>query len=103
MYDLPEYIDRTDRHDLAQKLGKLEDIEEKMGIDLLIWLKAKQSGIYVINNCGEKRYTPLAPTCNLPSNGILLTQFMGFVNVKDYGKKKVGGWALTEEELEEGK
>ena len=98
------------------KLGQLEDIEDDLGIDLIILAKGMKNGIYVKQ--GEKilkkelkdiRYSK-GLTVHYELNGkqydktgatmILYgdynSQYCDFTNVYTYGRD----WALTKEELE---
>lgn len=72
------------------KLGQLEDIEEKLNFDLITLLKALRNGIYVIKD-GYIEYDSIANS-----------EFETYCNelnilFSDYGKT----WALTRKELEE--
>ena len=83
------------------KLADLEDIEEELGIDLIILFKAiKGIGNRCVYNIEEK--------CDVFVNIIIYYEndliIKGYTTnsiflVKDYGKT----WALTKEELENGK
>lgn len=77
---------------LVDKLGQLEDIEEKLGIDLITLFKALKDGIYISKN--DKRFIPVVL---IHKNMILELEigYKDYVSVKDYGKT----WALTKEEL----
>lgn len=96
----------------SQKLGKLEDIEEELGIDLSILIKAFKLGAYFMSPYrGEIKYFVrlwlwadlrkkrfdirkeyFAKSYDYCTGGALFL-------FKDYGKT----WALTKEELEEEK
>lgn len=84
-----------------RKLGQLEDIEEKFGIDLITLFKALTNGIYVriANNC--IKYFSGNEIC---FNGKTFTYCCHenyICKLKDYGQKEaIDGWALTKEELE---
>lgn len=41
---------KTNYYDLVSKLGKLEDIEEELGINLIILFKAMKDGVYLKDN-----------------------------------------------------
>jgi len=89
-----------------QKLGQLEDFEEKLGhfgISLLIPLKALFDGIYVVNEKGEVEWEPVMA---IDQNMVILG-FLGTVEngvrkgTYGYGYESYGiSWALTEEELD---
>lgn len=80
----------------ANKLGQLEDIEDELGVDLEIFLKALENGFY--------RYRPTAinnvicfiakPKVNMKQKCFTYGSY-GKSYFKDYGKT----WALTKEEL----
>lgn len=93
-----EYNEATDVRGLAalNKLGRLEDIEEELGIDLLTFFKALRSGIHVIDDG-----YPYDDRVDLIYSSSIPCGFKGKVSdhcvfFKDYGKT----WALTKEELE---
>ena len=87
------------------KLGKLEDIEEKLGkfgIPLLIPLKALFDGIYIVDEKGEIEWEPVSA---IDQNMVILG-FLGTVEngvrkgTYGYGYEDYGiSWALTKEEL----
>lgn len=82
------------------KLGPLEDREEKFGIDLLLLLDAMSSGIYRMFANGDIKYFHnwefwLCDT----AFGYALIHDKCFTYLNDYGKKEPGGWALTMEKL----
>ena len=98
----------------SQKLGKLEDIEEELGIDLWTFMQTilkGDDGIYLKDAKGnvcycdyqltynkdlyDKRGKPLKRNKGWHFESCLLGRFY----LKDYGKT----WALTKEELEEEK
>ena len=81
------------------KLGKLEDIEEELGIDLITLFKAL-IGIWVKSTNGDVYYVGSPYLC-FSENEKRELEFQFRVGdtwykVKDYGKT----WALTKEELE---
>lgn len=89
------YEPMCDFSDAFSKLGKLEDIEDKFGIDLLVLAKAMMDGIYDIK--GRRKY---------PTSFLRFSDFFfqikdkdgnyGILRLyKDYGKT----WALTRKEL----
>ena len=77
-----------------QKLGKLEDIEDELGIDLVTLFKALRDGAWF--KIGNRFYTDRPNLIRDARQFTLQVPYHGFVNVKDYGKT----WALTKEELE---
>ena len=96
-------------YDLIHKLGKLEDIEEELGIDLLTLFRALKNGIYL--KFGSEKNTGVG--VYYEHRAILPRHFDKdykgyFIDLqlelsinfnfyfKDYGKT----WALTKEELE---
>ena len=95
-----EYIKVEDKDRAAEKLYQLEDIEERLGIDLATLFKGLTDGIFYKIKATNKTYyerqpkLEIAPIFNLTfeirvSNNTVL-------DVVDYGKT----WALTAEELE---
>lgn len=70
------------------KLGRLEDIEEELGFDLITLFKALQNGIY--GKVGKEIKHISAPHFSWFKKEIYIFR------LADYGKT----WALTEEELE---
>ena len=91
---------------IFNKLGQLEDIEEELGIDLIILFKALKNGFYHIDE--NKHIYKMKPT---KGNGgamnfyacldsIIAEDTFGdqyIYSLKDYGKV----WALTKRELEQ--
>lgn len=84
------YLAGADINDITNKLGKLEDIEQELGIQLEVLFKALKEGFYV-------RFVGL-PARRLPeySRFDFYNKKIDECNLKDYGKT----WALTKEELE---
>ena len=99
------------------KLGRIEDIEEKLGIDIVTLFKALENGFYVrkfvIENDEYADYREIWDQLNQDIVQIGCTKYFRFrhwyetievdkfgnyieVWLKDYGKS----WALTKEELE---
>lgn len=93
---------------IYMKLGQLEDIEEELGIELVVLFKALYEGVYVINvyeniifvepilSFNKEKNTNLYVLdgiTSFPPNKLCESYFYYF---KDYGKT----WALTKEELE---
>lgn len=94
----------TTKLDSVHKLGQLEDIEEKLGIDLITFFKAMEEDIWIKWN--DKimfvRYDDKYPVF---CEGILFCTVRNVcdkdhesycLSIDDYGKT----WALTKEELE---
>lgn len=96
----------------SQKLGKLEDIEEELGIDLWTFMQTilkGDEGIYLKGAKGNVCYCDYQLTYNkdlYDEHGKPLKRnkgwyfescLLGRFYLKDYGKT----WALTKEELEE--
>ena len=93
------------------KLGKLEDIEEELGIDVITLFKALKNGFYTKSNNGIKFWKEddkhfvyvrdlkydIEICCEECENviGAVPTMFLER-STKDYGKT----WALSREELE---
>lgn len=83
------------------KLGKLEDIEDEIGIDLITLFKTYSNGFYVK---GEKEKQYIDFQNHLNANAFKHKEmFYGheycyqYVKLYDYGKE----WALTKKELEQ--
>lgn len=78
------------------KLGQLEDAEEKLGVDLLILINALQNGIW----CKEGHSLHTEVCLNADKEWVIgcwLKKYeCAYYRLKDYGKT----WALTKEELE---
>lgn len=92
----------TDNNYKELKLGQLEDIEEKLGIDLLTFVKIFEKGIFVKNESTNNKIEYWSPfdikvikstyqtdICYIRSKK---NKYVGCFN---YGKT----WALTKEEL----
>ena len=106
-YDIKKYEalcvagDAWNYYDAVDKLGKLEDIEEKLGVDLItyfhflfgkpVFLKDSTGKIQEITNTGW-RYHPFRKSFIWFHKGMEKIQLF----IKGYGKT----WALTKEELE---
>ena len=100
-----EYLSKL-RSAVIDKLGQLEDFEEKLGnfgIPLSIPLKALFDGIYVVNEEGEIEWEPVAAI----DQTMVILGFLGTVEngvrkgTYGYGYEDYGiSWALTKEELE---
>lgn len=105
---LSEYAKGKAVNEAIQKLGKHEDIEDKIGIDFITLSMAFDNGIYFKrendicktdinyiceNRLGYRGYSLAAYDAEYPDINVWFW-------FKDYGKKEPGGWALTKEELE---
>ena len=111
-YGLPtgKYVLNGLHEDIANKLGQLEDIEEKRGIDIRVLDHALENGAYFKNpyHSGEKikYFNDLHSFIDLKNNRFDIRMIL-FVGVSvystggalfpfsEYGKT----WALTKEEL----
>lgn len=84
---------QENKGEIVDKLGQLEDIEEELGIDLIILLKALRNGVYSLTSLKRVVYCRI-----IRFNYATLTLDVGYHTykyLKDYGKT----WALTKEEL----
>ena len=79
-------------YDAINKLGQLEDIEEKLGIGLLTLLRVQTTGAYFKGK--DRKWIPMTDY-NEKCFKLMETEIYRFY-FKDYGKT----WALTKEELE---
>lgn len=95
-----DYIEIKDKKLAEEKLCKFEDIEEKLGIDLIILFKALKNGIYWKDDNGKFYYFDLKGSVldfnekmivDNPIDDVYGETFL----LKEYGKT----WALTEDEL----
>lgn len=85
------------REDADTKLGQIEDIEEKLGIDLNVLFEAIKNGIYVKPKYDRIFHnTFIAITRDLNGEYYFYEEETENIYLKDYGKT----WALTKEELE---
>lgn len=82
--------------DAIDKLGQLEDIEEELGIDLIILLKAVKDGIWVRHPYNSIDYEPFRIDYWIDYKTGEEGMMICGMEIKDYGKT----WALTKEELE---
>ena len=78
------------------KLGQIEDIEEELGIDLLIIAKAVLKGVYVKHPYNSIDYEPFRIDYVIDYKTNEEWILVCGMYIKDYGKI----WALTKEELE---
>lgn len=83
-------------YDLIHKLGKLEDIEEELGIDLITLFKALRDGVF-INEDGSV-YKDCIKSIEHWSDGWGFISNDDYIEAlfEDYGRT----WALTREEIE---
>ena len=86
--------------DAINKLGRLEDLEEELGIDLITLFKALKDGIIVVDDnyeCrGLSKYRGQEIDLNIFLKRLEI-KFVGCWVLSDYGKT----WALSKNELEE--
>lgn len=86
---------------VLQKLGRLEDIEEELGIDLITLFKALKKGIFVTYDSDfGMTNKPKIKILKDTATGICYRDKKWYIQendalIKDYGKT----WALTKEEL----
>ena len=86
--------------DAIKKLGRLEDIEEELGIELITLFKALKNGIYVKTKNGiSKHYTIHLMVWQHTNTYCLYYRPYSHIWFKDYGET----WALTKEELLNGR
>ena len=113
-YETTKETEKEDKITILNKLGKLEDIEEELGIDLITLFKAlRENGIWVRWNNQivniEPDYLRVEIDCSKPLIGSIKIQELYFEDLDwvmdttgkewfmcEYGKT----WALTKEELE---
>jgi len=85
---------------LAKEIKQYKDIEEELGIDLITLFKALTNGFYTIReDLGLITDARLVLNHTYPKFEFIRDDSMYFYNLKDYGKT----WALTKEELKNGK
>ncbi len=88
-------FDMKDYRKVCQKLGQLEDIEDELGIDLIILLKAVKDGVWVRHPYNSIDYEPFRiDYCSDYKTGEEEMYICG-MEIKNYGKT----WALTKEDL----
>ena len=90
-----------DLYKCVDKLGKLEDIEEELGIDLITLFKASKKGIFVEEqNTNEKEIVFEEITLDLNNKLLLFRQPRKEIGkgrtISQYGRT----WALRREELD---
>ena len=101
------YLASADINDITNKLGKLEDLEEELGIPLEVLFKALKNGVYAKFEEGKiletniKLYYSCDNEFKIRVVCLEIGQYEDFewedyLFVKNYGKT----WALTKEELE---
>lgn len=84
----------------VNKLGQLEDIEDGLGIDLIIIFKALKNGFYykkesAIVHISKDDLLLRSGAIHFAGKGLIFAGL--FLPFKDYGKT----WALTKEELKD--
>lgn len=88
------------------KLGSIEDIEDKLGCPVDVLFKALRQGVYEIDNRG---YIYHSDVSYIGSKYLVKVYYawgddeyaqFKYFKFEDYGKKMPGGWALTKEELQ---
>lgn len=102
-----EYEQIENSNACVDKLGKLEDIEEELGIDLILSLNIckkanSQKYVYMKESYGISKHTFLGDLDVELLNHRLYANRCGVwisLDLKEYGKE----WSLTREELENGK
>lgn len=86
----------TDNNYKELKLGKLENIEDELGIELITLFKAQTQGFYIINVLNEIEKVKLSEwRFNLIKKEVHRIKWNKHLSFTDYGKT----WALTKEEL----
>ena len=94
-----DYIEIKDKKLAEEKLCRLEDIEEEIGIDLITLFKALKNGVYekdaYINKIKHTNIRGLEvhSLCAIALASVPECDYI--LEYKNYGKT----WALTEEEL----
>lgn len=97
---------KNDRYEIIEnavdKLGELEDIEEKIGISLEILFKAMENGFYYVDNSSSKKEILFSKSVRFSllkhkDNYTIWAEGNKMAYLEDYGKT----WALEKEELEE--
>ena len=90
-------IQGWNKTDAINKLGKLEDVEEELGIDLITLFKALKNGVYSNHYAyaGEEIHKIDVELQKRHYGFCVSGGFGEGHNLKDYGKT----WALTKEEL----
>ena len=82
---------------IHDKLSKLEDLEEELGISLEVIFKALEKGFYYKSKTPDEIFMyPQINTTIGHQNGEWFIGYYTWWLTKDYGKT----WALTKEELE---
>ena len=107
------YATSPEVYDLYDKLSKLEDVEDRVGVDLVKLLTAKtiyfmdwditHAGQLAIEEIDSFSINVNAKKLDIHKD-LYSNASLSSLHFADYGKKnKYGGWALTKEELEEKK
>ena len=95
------YVNEREKVQVAiEKLAKLEDLEEELGIDLFTLFIALKDGFYVKTKDVNEGLISLVKAKDILSIDIVMRNIVFVVTkvvlFEDYGKT----WALTKEELE---
>lgn len=88
-------IQGWNKTDAINKLGKLEDIEEELGIDLITLFKALKNGVYVRYTNDEIEHRIVAGIEEENITLCIKESKECYMYFDEYGKT----WALTKEEL----
>lgn len=111
---IPNFIIGEDYTGVAiEKLGKIEDIEEKLGIDLETIFKALEDGIYCRVRVGSYKgdvfeWNIEIQHCvckGISEEGLIVVDNADYYPDSDFTARYTEyktGWALTKEELEKG-
>ena len=98
-YDDPKIITQEEA---SEKLRKILNIEEEIGIDLTVLFEALKNGVYYFDEEGQLIYSYVWLTDNHVTTGVhdklsysFKTPYHETLLFEDYGKT----WALSEEEL----
>lgn len=97
-YEQTLHIDIGAYYNCVDRLGELEDIEEKLGIDLVTLFKALTSDVYLYHNDKLTKCEQAPLLLCFDGNYCLEYHFNNDIEqvyLKDYGKT----WALSKEEL----
>lgn len=96
-YGMPNHYEIHTATNAANKLGKLEDIEEELGISLNVLFEALKNGVFIFDQ--ESNDIIKFKNVILNYNGfswiLYIVDHFSFVKVKNYKKT----WGLTKEEL----
>jgi hypothetical protein len=93
------YLEGMSTRGLIEKLGKFEDIEAQLGIDLVTLFNALENGVFYYNEMyREIWFTTVVIRQKWQNKDLELVSASGYekFNLTDYGKS----WFLTSEEAE---